>query len=333
MEPLVSILIPAFNSARWIREAIESALGQTWQNKEILVVDDGSTDETMSIARKFASASVSVVTQSNQGAARARNRAYSFSQGEYIQWLDADDLLAPDKISKQMDVFLRDGTRRTLVSSAFGRFRHRIDRATFSPTTLWCNLAPAEWLIRKLEDNVYMQTGTWLVSRELTDAAGPWDTRLLSDDDGEYFCRVLLASDRVQFVPEARMFYRVSGAGGLSHVGLSTRKLEALFLSIQLHIQYIRSLEESERVRVACLVFLQTWLVYFYPEKRDFIRRLEALAAQLGGRLEPPRLSWKYAWIQKLFGWQSAKRTQLLYNEWKSSVLNSWDTALFRLKI
>ncbi|HEU0209681.1 MAG TPA: glycosyltransferase family 2 protein [Candidatus Udaeobacter sp.] len=333
MEPLVSILIPAFNSERWVGEAIESALSQTWKAKEIVIVDDGSTDQTLSVARKFASTSVSVVTQPNEGAASARNKAYSLSQGDYIQWLDADDLLAPDKISKQMKAVADGATTRTLLSAAWGRFRNRSDRAEFRPSLLWADCRPVEWLLRKLENNVYMQTATWLVSRELTEAAGPWDTRLLSDDDGEYFCRVLLASDRVQFVEEAKTFYRSSGGGGLSHVGHSDRKLEALFLSLQLHIQYIRSLEESERVRAACLVFLQTWLVYFYPEKPAFVEQLEALAAELGGRLEPPRLSWKYAWIQKLFGWHSAKRTQLFYNECRSSVLSSWDGALSRLKI
>lgn len=333
MEPLVSILIPAFNSERWIGEAIESALGQTWRNKEILVVDDGSTDQTLSVARKFASASISVVTQSNQGAARARNKAYSLSQGDYIQWLDADDLLAPQKIARQIHAIDAVENKRTLLSGAWGSFVSRPDRAKFRPSSLWADSRPVEWLLRKLEENLFMQTGTWLVSRELTEAAGPWDTRLLSDDDGEYFCRVLLASDRVQFVPQAKMFYRVSGAAGLSHVGQSDKKLEALFLSIQLHIRYIRSLEESERVRAACLVFLQRWLVYFYPEKLDFVKQVDALAAQLGGRLEPPRLSWKYAWIQKVFGWTAAKRAQLFYNQCKSSLMRSWDGTPLRLKI
>ena len=333
MQSLVSILIPAFNSERWIGAAIESALGQTWPTKEILVVDDGSTDQTLSIAQKFASASVSVITQSNQGAACARNKAYSLSQGDYIQWLDADDVLAPDKISKQMELLMREGTRRTLVSSAFGRFRHRVDRAQFSPTSLWCDLLPTEWLTRKLEDNVFMQTAVWLVSRELTEAAGPWDIRLQGDDDGEYFCRVILASDIIRFVPDARTFYRRTGGGSLSQIGQSAKKLEAHLLSMASHIRYLRLLEDSARVRAACLAFLQRWLVYFYPERPDLVEQAEELAIQVGGHLEPPRLSWKYAWIQKLFGWQTAKRTQSVYNECKSSVLSFWDAALFRLKI
>ena len=98
--PLVSILIPAFNAGAWIADTIASAVQQTWPNKEVIVVDDGSRDDTLSVARACASSQVKVVTQANQGAAAARNQAYSICQGDYIQWLDADDLLGPDKIAK-----------------------------------------------------------------------------------------------------------------------------------------------------------------------------------------------------------------------------------------
>src|SRR6266566_9337206 len=100
MDPLVSILIPAFNAQEWITDTLKSAIAQTWPRKEILVIDDGSTDQTLAIARQFASEGVSVITQKNQGAAATRNKALSISQGDYIQWLDADDPLAPDKIAR-----------------------------------------------------------------------------------------------------------------------------------------------------------------------------------------------------------------------------------------
>lgn len=328
MQPLVSILIPAYNAEHWIGDTLESALRQTWPRKEIIVVDDSSTDNTLSVARGFASKSVSVVTKPNGGASSTRNKAFSLSQGDYIQWLDADDLLAPDKIEKQMEALADSGDRRTLLSSAWGRFTYRADRAEFTPTSLWCDLTPAEWLVRKLEHNVFMQTGVWLVSRELSEAAGEWDTRLLGDDDGEYFCRVILASKRVRFVPEAKMFYRRSGLASLSYIGTSNKKLEAQFLSMQLHIRYLRSLEENERVRAACLTFLQDWLIQFYPERPDLVSEIEQLAKDLGGQLKAPKLSWKYAWIQKIFGWRVAKQAQLRYNQCKSSFLQAWDKAL-----
>src|SRR6266487_2260287 len=197
MSRLVSILIPAYNASAWIGDTIKSALNQTWDKTEIIIVDDGSRDDTLSVAKRFASSKVSIVRQENQGAAAARNRAFALSQGDYIQWLDADDLLALDKISKQMEAANECQSKRVLFSSAWGAFVHRVSKAQFSPTSLWCDLLPVEWLFRKMGENLHMQTATWLVSRELTEAAGLWHTRLFRDNDGEYFCRVIVASDRI----------------------------------------------------------------------------------------------------------------------------------------
>ncbi len=332
MPLLVSILIPAFNAQDWIADTIRSALAQTWPNKEIIVVDDGSKDQTLSVVRQFAPRGVSVVSQPNQGAAAARNHALALSKGDYIQWLDADDILAPDKIARQIEVLNCCPGKRTLASSAWGRFYHHLDRGRFDPTPLWCDLSPLEWMLRKMEQNIFMQTMSWLVSRELTEAAGPWDTRLLGDDDGEYFCRIMLASDRILFVPEAKSYWRMSGSSSLSYIGRSDKKLEAHFLSMELHVKYLRSLEESDRVRAACLFYLQTWLPCFYPERPDIVRQMEQLASTLGGKLAPPQLSWKYAWIQKIFGWTAAKQTQLCYNHYKSAALRAWDNLPFHLE-
>ncbi len=332
MRPIVSILIPAYNVERWLADAIRSALGQTWPHKEIIVVDDGSRDRTLSVARQFASRGVSVVTQTNQGAAAARNRALSLSQGDYIQWLDADDVLATDKIAKQMEAAQEHQSKRVLFSSAWGAFMYRVSRAQFCPTPLWCDLSPVEWLLRKMGQNLHMQTATWLVSRELTEAAGPWDTRLSLDDDGEYFSRVVLASDAIRFAPDAKVFYRQPGFDRLSSIDRSDKKLESQFLSMRLHVAYLRSLEESERVRAAAVNYLQTWFHWFFEERPDLVRELEQLAVALGGQLKAPRLSWKYLWIQKLFCWRVATRARKSWNQCKASIIRFWDKALFQLE-
>ena len=93
--PLVSILIPAYNAAPWIRQAIESALAQSWPRTEIIVVDDGSTDGTREQAAGFVRHGVQVLQQDNKGAAAARNRAMAAAEGDFLQFLDADDLLGP----------------------------------------------------------------------------------------------------------------------------------------------------------------------------------------------------------------------------------------------
>jgi glycosyltransferase involved in cell wall biosynthesis len=330
MPPLVSILIPAYNAERWIDDTINSALSQTWGNKEIIIVDDGSKDCTLSAAKKFAGKNVFVTTQANQGAAAARNHAFAMAQGDYIQWLDADDLLAPDKIERQLAVAIASDSKRTLFSSAWGSFMHRTSKAKFTPTPLWCDLSPIEWMVRKIGQDLSMQTMAWLVSRELTEAAGPWNTNLLGDDDGEYFFRVAKVSDGVRFIPEARSFYRRAGFS-LSHVGFSQKKIEAQFLALQLYVSHIRSLEDSKVVRKACLDCLQTYLALFYPERPDIVGRMEQLATDLGGHLELPKLNWKYNWIKDVFGWTAAKRIQLEYNNIKLSLFRNWDKLMLDL--
>ena len=334
MKPLVSILIPAHNAEEWIADTLKSAIAQTWQRKEIIVVDDGSTDRTAIIAKRFAPKEVAVVCTENQGAAAARNRALELSRGDYIQWLDADDLLAPDKIERQIATLREFDSRRILLSSPWAYFSYRTRRARFVPTPLWQDLSPVEWLLRKMSGNmVFMQTATWLTSRELTETAGPWDARLISDDDGEYFCRVLLASEGTRFVPEGRVFYRVTGTNRWSYVGTSdNKKKDALLLSTKMHIQCLRSLEDSERVRKACLTYMQNWYANFYPGRPDLVAELQGLAAQLQGRLEPPRLSWKYAWMRPMFGWKAAKSAQMMLPQFKASCIRYCDKAMFRLE-
>jgi glycosyltransferase involved in cell wall biosynthesis len=332
MKPLVSILIPAFNAQAWIADAIESAIGQTWPRKEIIVVDDGSTDQTLKLARQFASRVVAVVTQKNQGASAARNHALSLSQGDYFQWLDADDLLSPGKIHKQIEASEECRDTRTLFSSGWGCFAHRTATARFWPSSLWCDLLPVEWLLRKMGENLHMQTATWLVSRELTEAAGPWDVRLVNDNDGEYFCRVILASNGIRFVPEARVFYRRVSPCRVSYIGRSDKKKDARFLSMRLHVKYIRSLEDSDRVRAACITYLQNWLINFYPERADIVEELEELARRLGGRLEMPRLRWKYAWIKPFFGWGPAKLAERVLPEFQAFLIRSWDRWMHSLE-
>lgn len=329
INPLVSILIPAHNAEKWIEFTLQSAVEQDWSHKEIIVVDDGSTDKTLDIARSFEPQGVRVVTQKRQGAAAARNRAYALSRGDYIQWLDADDLLDVDKISTQVKALENSSNKKILLSSEWGRFFYRAEKASFKPTPLWRDLSPVEWLVRKMGENAFMQTGCWLVSRELSEAAGPWDTRLLGDDDGEYFCRVLRASETIRFVPGAKVYYRASGASSLSYIGNSSKKRDAQWLSMQLHVKYIRSLDDTPRVRKACTKFLQNWMVHFYPERMDIYQEAEKLCRDLGGELRVPKLSWKYRIIRSLFGWRLARAAQRSLPNLRWSWVSAWDKFLF----
>ncbi len=330
MRPLVSILICAYNAERTIAQTLKSAIAQSWPRKEIIVLNDGSKDGTPGIVRQFKE--VVLVSTENQGFSAAQNNVFRQAQGDYIQYLDADDLLAPDKIERQLAALQELNNPRILAASPWAPFYHRISNARFVDTALCQSLSPVEWLLRKMGENLHMQNATWLVSRELALAAGPWDENLHYDQDGEFFGRVLLKSEGTCFVPGTGIYYRKGASGSISYIGNSRRKRESLLASMKLHVKYLLSLEDSERTRAACLKYLQTWFRHFYLQTSELADELEVLAASLGGRLEPPKMSWKYAWIQRTVGWKTAATIQMNYNKLKTDIFRTYDKVAFQLE-
>lgn len=321
MTDLVSILIPAYNSARWLEECVGSALAQTWPRKEIIIVDDGSKDDTLAVARRFEGPTVKVVTQANGGAPAARNHALRLAQGDYIQWLDADDVLHPQKIELQLSAGARERSTRTLLTSAWGKFFFRTAKASFEPDSLWQDHSPIGWILTRFSDNVWMNPAPWLMSRQLSDLAGPWDARLAKsgDDDGEYICRVAAASDAVRFVPQAKCYYRIGTVGSLNwNMESNDEALDSLLLSLQLATRTLLAMEDSERTRRAAVTHLRTFASYFYASDARFFAQLAGMAAELGGELEPPSLGWKYAPMQSLLG---PKVTKELMRNWRAAKL------------
>jgi glycosyltransferase involved in cell wall biosynthesis len=331
MNPLVSILIPSYNSEQWISKTIESALEQSWSRLEVVIVDDGSTDETLNIAKKYEGKNVSVNSQKNAGASAARNKAYSICQGDYITWLDADDIMNPIKIERQMLALRERGSSNSVASCNWGHFFYRPKKAIFKKTPLCQDLAPTDWLIRKMGEHEHMQTATWLVSRGTTDAAGPWNGKLISDDDGEYFCRVLLNTDQVIFTPESKVYYRRAGLNSWGSLGQSDRKLEAQWLSMQLHIQYLLSLENSERTLQASIKYLNTWILDFYSTRPDLSNTIKKFALDLGGNINPPHLKSKWKSIELLFGYTRAKYIVQKLRNIRSATMHNWDKAMYSI--
>ena len=330
MQPLVSILIPAYNAEKWIRATLESAIGQEYPNKEIIVVNDGSTDRTMEIAKAFQSRFVKIIDQTNHGAPAARNRALEYAQGAYIQWLDHDDLLARHKISAQ----LRDGefakSERLLLSCSFGTFYYRPQKAKFYGGPLCRDLAPIDYFLIKFSGNTYFQTSSWLVSRKLTDLAGPWWEIRSRDDDGEYFCRVVAAAEAIHFVAEAKCFWRIGNYGSLhSAWSKSDAAREASFATTCRCIEHLRKLEDSPRSKAACVKFLQDRLPYFYPESQDIVNRMQALARELGGELLRPPLTWKYKWVQSICNSRASKQVCMACRESKVFAKRNWDRLMY----
>lgn len=323
--PLVSILIPAYNSEKWIRATIISALAQTWRNKEIIIVDDGSKDNTYKTAKEFESGIVKVVTQPNSGASAARNKALSLSQGDFIQWLDSDDILAPDKIELQLKASGYNTQTKFVYTSSWGFFYYSLKRAKFLKNNLWQDLSPVDWLISHLGEGHFMFPAVWLVSRSITEKAGKWDERLSYNDDGEYFSRIVAASEKVCFVSEAKCYHRVGNISSLSNTSLTKKAYQSLNLSVNLCVDYLLKLENSERTRNASVSALKDIIDSIYEKDSGIVREIQKRIIELGGSVTGTSKSRKFTIAEKLLGLDTA--TSLKSWLWNLEIIlqRSWD--------
>jgi glycosyltransferase involved in cell wall biosynthesis len=322
--PLVSILIPAYNAEKYIAKAIESALNQTWPSKEIIVVDDGSSDNTFDIAKSFESAAVRVIHQEKKGASVARNRGLQEAKGDFIQFLDADDLLAPDKIELQMDFFSKEENSGRIASGAWKRFYKSAEQSKFEPEPLWKDMLPVDWLVCSWEGHWMMHPAAWLVPRSVAEKAGPWDETITLNDDGEYFCRVILASKGIKFCGEAKSYYRSGMPSSLS--GLKTNAAWAsLFRSYELNATHLLRLEDSLRTRHACATMFQRFIYEVYPAVPDLCKNAETKVKEWGGTDLKSFGGRALQLLSRLVGWKLAKRLRdAVYQCGYKKAMSAW---------
>lgn len=214
-EPLVSVIIPNYNYSRYIREAIDSVLAQTHSQIEIIVVDDGSTDDSRNVIESYGSR-VRPVFQQNSGVSAARNRGAKVSAGRFLAFLDADDVWLPEKAAKQLEAFGR-GDDIGLVHVGLTE----IDAAgNLGKTVLEGMEGDVVDEMLLFERPVILGGGSgYMVRRELFDAVGGFDEQLSTSADWDLAFQVACRS-KVGFVPEPLLLYRVHGSNMHSNIGV-----------------------------------------------------------------------------------------------------------------
>jgi glycosyltransferase involved in cell wall biosynthesis len=310
MSSLVSVIIPAYNAAPWLAEAVRSALAQTWPHCEIIIVNDGSTDATLAIAKTFSDVpGVTIVDQSNAGAASARNAGLRAARGEWLQFLDADDLLAPGKIAAQLALAATFPSNDFALCGRWSRFTDTPGGAAPPPQRLCADASPVDWIAEKLTHHAMMHPAAWLISRHLAERAGPWDASLSLDDDGEYFSRVVLVSSGVRYCADAVSFYRSALPRSLSK-SRSARAWESALSSLEKTSTRLGDVESSPRTRSACATAFQRFIFEAYPAARDSRRRAAALVAAYGGSNLQPAGGARFQMLRRILGWKLARRMQ-----------------------
>ena len=308
-EKLVSVIVPVLNCGPWILEAINSCLDQTWPAIEVIVVDNGSVDDSLEAARSVRAANLHIAACETRGAAAARNVGLRLAQGDYFQFLDGDDVLHRDKIAVQMRR-LADGPPTAMANGAWSRFRISTGEARFLREQVWQDLSPVEFLILSwLRSGGMMPLFSWLTPREVAEHAGPWDESLSFNDDGEYFTRALLASKSILFCEESRGFYRTTPGHSLSQ-RRDRQAAESGFRAASLSCQHLMAADSGPVAQSACATMMKRFAYWSYPDHGDLSDQADAMAEALGGSALPIEGGWTTSVAASLVGWRVAKRLQ-----------------------
>jgi glycosyltransferase involved in cell wall biosynthesis len=289
--PLVSIVIPVYNSEKYLAACIDSAINQTWSNSEIIVIDDGSTDNSLKVAQNYAAhPKVKIIRQKNKGASAARNTGLKEAKGDYIQFLDADDLLSPDKIEGQLQS-LNESTNHLALSRTV-HFLDGDDPLKSIVINEWFCIDsddPIDFLMKLYAGKDEMpgfggmiQPNAWLTPRELIEKAGPWNEFRCPDDDGEFFCRVILASEGIKFSRQGLNYYRKYKSTGSLSGQKSFEATENIITSINLKYSYLK--ERTSDPIIDRIFSRHYWWtgVTAYPQFKDLSKYCVKRAKELG---------------------------------------------------
>nr|BAP91647.1 glycosyl transferase family 2 [Phormidium sp. KS] len=270
--PPISVIIPAYNSERTIQATIESVLQQTFSDFELIIVDDGSTDKTLEIVSSFKDARIKVFSYSNAGGAVSRNRGFSHSSGEFIAFLDADDLWTPDKLELQLKA-LQDNPEAAVAYSWLdaideaGKFlregNHRMENG---------NIFAKLFLIPFVESG-----SNPLIRRQAFIDVGGFDESLTASQDYDLYLR-LAARYNFVVVPSAQVLYRISS----NSMSANVRRQEATSL-------FVRERAFQKSPQPLPLELKQYSIANFY---KDIMFRLLNMTPQRKRGLEAARFLW-----------------------------------------
>lgn len=316
MESLVSIIIPVYNAEPYLAQTIQSAFDQSWANKEIIVVDDGSTDRSLEIARKFENQTIKVFTQENKGGSAARNLGLSKSKGDYIQFLDADDLLSPEKIEVQLKRIQHQPGKLAICPTVYffdGEDPFNLQPSTYDSFFLQNTENGFEFLLNLYGSNAenkagMITTNSWLTPKDLIEKAGGWDESLIIDQDGEFFCRVVLQGTGIEVENNGIAYYRKYKNGKSTSTPISKKHFYGLLAATEKKHNSMRRISSDPRIDEVIARAYKALAVKAYPAYRDISTIALERAAILGGSDYVPAIGGRVLeTLKDIFGWKAAK--------------------------
>ena len=309
----VSIIIPLYNSEAYIAQTIDSCLAQTHRDIEIIVAENGSTDKSYQIVKSIDDKRLSVFQILKSNAAAARNYGYHKATGTYIIFLDADDVMASNKIELQLKA-LSKKPKGFIASCAWAKFKINTKEAIITPQKVWNIQNPIDWCLQSWMGGGMMIPGCWLIPKPIIDKAGLWDERLSLHDDGEFMCRVLLASKGNVFVENTVVYYR-QVASSLSRQNQSYRAAKSALEVCESYRKQVLFVKDGPRVRQALVNNYRRFMYEFHPKHKDLLQQARQSIQTLDVKNLPLIGGENFKKLTKIIGFYNALTLRESFNK------------------
>lgn len=316
MQPMVSVIIPVYNAQHFVTQSIHSVLNQSFRDLELIVIDDGSTDDSASVIEGISDPRMRFYKKKNEGQCKTLNFGLRESKGRFIKFLDADDYLNDVHLEKMlMNVSsVTTDIADTLFLSKWQRFSGTNHFWFLGNRPEWIDCTPRDFIELALGNGPDMLPAwQWLIPRTILNKAGFWNEQLGLGNDFEFSIRLLLASQSVKLCEDAIVFYRSNLTKNMSSDTSLTTILSVL-QAARLGISNILSLYDENIIRRACANKLQVWLVSYYPFiHKNLVTDVEAEIEELGGSQDNIRWGAKMLIFNNLIGWKKARMLQYYF--------------------
>lgn len=319
MNPLVSIIIPVYNSEKYIRDTLQSCIEQSYTNLEIIVVNDGSQDRSEEIIESLRDNRIRYFKIPNSGPCVARNFGIRMATGDLFQFLDADDILHRDKLKLQVERYERYGEE-YVYSGVMGNIIGTQKQLEKGFDFYYTNLEVPEYFRRMFANfGKYYTTGMWLVSRKLVEETGEWDSQVLLNNDGEYFARLILNSDGLIFCPGAIFYYRRDVPGSVSKK--NSRKIyESWLYSYNSYVKNFRRNLDDRSARELGRKALSVYYCNSYPFYPDLLQKCRDQIKELGYPSPSPHGGRIFRILSAFIGTENALKLRTLKKSNKLSL-------------
>lgn len=301
--PLVSILIPLYNAEQYIEDTIKRIKRQTYPNIEIIIVDDHSTDNSLKIAQLYASENIHIYINPNKGGNSARNYAFSYSKGQFVKYMDADDYCSDNLISKQVERIMKEDNSTTLV---------------FSPVRMLSPdghfLFPLREIDKDYTPGIELLLDIWrhkgfncphchLIPRSLVEKVKGWDESIIKNQDGEFFARIYAAANKALAVDSEYAVWRQTGNGVSTQASLEA--IKSVCDTHRIISNLIYNYRYDKETRQICGNYIGNYIFENYPFIKPLLPQIEIYCKETGTKLYFPKRR-RISILKAFFGWKTA---------------------------